>query len=143
MTMVAVMNGMTAVANFDLGTRNTFGLVSHARRGGLVTRLADIEQLANLAAAEQLPLHILGGGSNVLLRPQVDAVVAVMAIKGRSLAQEQDGTVLVTAQAGEDWPDFVQWSVDQGVGGLESLAGIPGTVGAAPVQNIGAYGLEL
>ncbi len=134
---------MNAVSNFDLTGRNTFGLVSHSRRGSLVTSLEDIERLTAVARAEHLPLQIIGGGSNVLLRPQVDAVVAVMSMKGRSLTRESDGTVLVTVQAGEDWPDFVQWTVEQGVGGLEGLAGIPGTAGAAPVQNIGAYGLEL
>ncbi|HWJ88829.1 MAG TPA: UDP-N-acetylmuramate dehydrogenase [Pelagibacterium sp.] len=134
---------MTAQDNFDLSDRNTLGLSSLARHGGLVTSHEDVERLDALAAAQDLPLRIIGGGSNVVLKPQLDAVVAVMAMKGRAISRTQDGTVLVCAQAGEDWPQLVQWTVDQGLGGLESLAGIPGTVGAAPVQNIGAYGLEL
>lgn len=134
---------MQIIPNYDLTAHNTFGLVSHARYAGQVTSVAELEELADFAAAEGLPLRIIGGGSNLLLRGRIDAVVAIMAMKGRAVATREDGRVLVTAQAGEDWSEFVAWTVGQGLGGLENLAGIPGTVGAAPIQNIGAYGIEL
>src|SRR5690554_4795503 len=112
---------MTALANFDLSDRNTLGLRSLARHGGLINSHEDVERLAALAVAQDLPLRIIGGGSNVVLKPQLDAVVAVMAMKGRTISHAPDGTVMVSAQAGEDWPELVQWTVDQGLGGLESL----------------------
>ncbi|UXN72700.1 FAD-binding protein [Devosia sp. A8/3-2] len=90
-----------------------------------------------------MPAHFIGGGSNLVLKDELPAVVGIMATKGRDIGRGPDGDVLVTAQAGEDWSEFVGWTVSQGLGGLENLAGIPGTVGAAPIQNIGAYGLEL
>jgi len=134
---------MDLIPDFDLTRLNTLGLPSRARFGAVLTKAADIEDLSRLAAEKDLPLHILGGGSNVVLRPEIPAVVGVMAAKGRAAEARADGTVLVTAQAGEDWSEFVAWTVAQGFSGLENLGGIPGTVGAAPVQNIGAYGVEL
>ena len=133
---------MDLIPDFDLTRLNTLGLPSRARLGAVLTSAADIEELSRLAEAENLPLHILGGGSNVVLRPEIPAVVGIMAAKGRAAEARADGTVLVTAQAGEDWSEFVAWTVGQGLSGLENLGGIPGTVGAAPVQNIGAYGVE-
>lgn len=132
-----------AEAGFDLTGRNTLGLAAKARFGALVRKTEEIEPLVRFADDEGLPLVVLGGGSNVVLGPEIDAVVAVLASKGRTIARQDDGSVLLTAEAGEDWPDLVAWSVGEGYGGLENLAGIPGTVGAAPVQNIGAYGVEL
>lgn len=134
---------MDVISNFDLTDHNTFGLGSRAQYGAVVAGTEDIEAIVEFAASERLPLHVIGGGSNVLLRERIEGVVALMAIKGRHVIGRQDGGVLVKAEAGEDWPDFVEWAVRQGFGGLENLAGIPGTVGAAPVQNIGAYGVEL
>lgn len=134
---------MDLIPDFDLTRLNTLGLPSRARLGAVLTSAADIEELSRRAEAEKLPLHILGGGSNVVLRPEIPAVVGIMAARGRAAQARADGTVLVTAQAGEDWSEFVAWTVGQGLSGLENLGGIPGTVGAAPVQNIGAYGVEL
>ena len=134
---------MDLIADFDLTRLNTLGLPSRARLGAVLTASTDIEELSRLARSENLPLHILGGGSNIVLRPEIPAVVGIMAAKGRAAEARADGTVLVTAQAGEDWSEFVAWTVGQGFSGLENLGGIPGTVGAAPVQNIGAYGVEL
>ncbi|MER0236640.1 UDP-N-acetylmuramate dehydrogenase [Fulvimarina sp. MAC8] len=132
-----------AEADFDLTRRNTLGLAAHARYGSLVQTVDEIEPLVRFAEDSGLPLVVLGGGSNVVLGPKIEAVVAVLATKGRRFERQDDGSIHLTAQAGEDWPHFVEWSVEQGFGGLENLAGIPGTVGAAPVQNIGAYGVEL
>ncbi|MCE7029594.1 UDP-N-acetylmuramate dehydrogenase [Jiella avicenniae] len=129
--------------DFDLSARNTLKLPATARYGAFVSDAGQIAALDGFARREGLPFVVIGGGSNVVLYPRIEAVVAVLATKGRSVVRQADGSALVTAQAGEDWPDFVQWTVGQGFGGLENLAGIPGTVGAAPVQNIGAYGVEL
>lgn len=134
---------MDLIADFDLTRHNTLGLAARARFGALLHAAADVEELARRAAAEGLPFHVLGGGSNVVLRPEVPALVGIMAAKGRDAVRRPDGSTLVTAEAGEDWSEFVAWTVGQGLAGLENLGGIPGTVGAAPVQNIGAYGVEL
>lgn len=129
--------------NFDLSARNTLALPSHARYGATVTTVGQLGELLDLASAKRLPLHVIGGGSNLVLHEEIEAVVAVMATRGTQIVGDSDDEILVAAQAGEDWSAFVEWTVAQGLAGLENLAGIPGTVGAAPVQNIGAYGLEL
>jgi len=133
---------MTVTPDFDLSAFNTMGLKSSARFGALIASRHAVETLVGFAKSAGLPLHILGGGSNLVLHDTLDAVVGIMVTKGRRL-ERADGTTLVTAEAGEDWAEFVAWTVSQGLGGLENLAGIPGTVGAAPIQNIGAYGIEL
>ncbi len=134
---------MQIISDFDLTPFNTFGLSSHARYGARVRSVSELEELTSFALSQDLPLRVIGGGSNILLRERVDAVVAQMAMKGTEIADATEGQTLVKVQAGEDWPAFVEWTVAQGHAGLENLAGIPGTVGATPVQNIGAYGLEL
>lgn len=117
---------------------NTFGLPARARR---YLRVTSADQLDGLPS--DLPKFILGGGSNVLLTRDVEALVLHMAIEGRAIVGEQDGKTLVRGGAGENWHAFVQYTLAQGLGGLENLSLIPGTVGAAPIQNIGAYGLEI
>lgn len=134
---------MQLIENFDLSAHNTMRLRSVARYGATITQTGQVPFLADLASEMGLTLHILGRGSNCLLREDVDAIVALMAIRGKFVHDRGNGAFLVTARAGEDWPAFVEWTVEKGLGGLENLAGIPGTVGAAPVQNIGAYGVEL
>lgn len=129
--------------DFDLSGFNTLGLTASARYGAVITENAQVAELAQFATSHGLPLHIVGGGSNLVLRQRLNAVVGIMATRGRAAAAHVDGGTLVTAQAGEDWSEFVTWTVLQGFGGLENLAGIPGTVGAAPIQNIGAYGIEV
>ncbi len=136
------MSTVPLIADLDLGANNTLGLASRARFGAVLRDASGIEALVDAAAEKQLPLHVLGGGSNVVLRPFIEALVVRMATSGRFIEDAGDET-LVTAAAGEDWPSIVAWTVAQGLAGLENLAGIPGTVGAAPIQNIGAYGLEL
>jgi UDP-N-acetylmuramate dehydrogenase len=134
---------MQIINDFDLTPHNTFGLVSRAQYATCVTSNAELTELAAFATKHRLPLHVIGSGSDLLPRGQVAGVIAIIATKGRSIIAEKDGCILVRAMAGENWSDFVEWTVRQGHDGLENLAGIPGTVGAAPVQNIGAYGLEL
>ena len=122
---------------------NTFGLAASARRYLRVTSPAQLEALHADVLLGSLPRFVLGGGSNVLLTQDVEALVLHMAIAGRETVGEQDGKVLVRAGAGENWHAFVDYTLALGLGGLENLSLIPGTVGAAPIQNIGAYGLEI
>ncbi|MFC5462314.1 UDP-N-acetylmuramate dehydrogenase [Massilia niabensis] len=129
--------------DFPLQRFNTFGLAARARRYLRVLDAGQLERLHADAALAALPRFVLGGGSNVLLTRDVDALVLHMAIAGRAVVGEEHGAVLVRAGAGESWHGFVGYTLDQGLGGLENLSLIPGTVGAAPIQNIGAYGLEI
>jgi len=122
---------------------NTFGLPARARRYLRITDPAQLDSLRADAALAGLPRFVLGGGSNVLLVRDVEALVLHMAIPGCAVVGEENGAVLVRAGAGENWHGFVEFTLAQGLGGLENLSLIPGTVGAAPIQNIGAYGLEI
>lgn len=104
-------------------------------------------RIDSLQALHSLPSHtrrfILGGGSNLVLIGDIDALVLHVALTGRALVAEDDEAWYIEAASGENWHDFVLWTLQQGWPGLENLALIPGTVGAAPIQNIGAYGLEV
>lgn len=129
-------------ADADLRPFNTLALP--ARAAWLAT-LAAPEQLPALRADARCagrPRLVLGGGSNLVLCGDLDALVLRVALAGRALAGEDAGARYVRAGAGENWHDFVQWTLACGWPGLENLALIPGSVGAAPIQNIGAYGLE-
>ncbi|AJE49030.1 UDP-N-acetylmuramate dehydrogenase [Celeribacter indicus] len=128
---------------FDLSEHNTLGLAARALHGGFLTEPQDVAAAHDFASRRGLPFHLLGGGSNCVLAPEIEAVVGLVRLRGRSLDRSTPDLVRVTARAGESWADLVAWTVAQGIGGLENLAGIPGTVGAAPIQNIGAYGIEL
>ena len=129
--------------DFDLQAHNTFGLPARARFGTTITHVGQLAPLLADAAAKSLPLRVLGGGSNVVLRPQFDGFMALMGIEGRHIVGRHGDQMLVQFGAGENWHAIVEWTLAQGLPGLENLASIPGTVGAAPIQNIGAYGLEL
>ena len=121
---------------------NTFGIDA---RASLYLRVASVAQLqAALAdpALARSPRLVLGGGSNLLLTGDFAGLVLHIASTGREVLPGDATHVHVRAQAGENWHAFVEWTLAQGLGGLENLALIPGTVGAAPIQNIGAYGLE-
>lgn len=134
---------LTLIPDFDLSSRNTLALRARSRLGVMISNVAQLPELLALARAERLPLRILGGGSNVVLAPEFDGVTAMMDLRGRTvIGDDADGVTLEVA-AGETWHELVAWTVAQGFGGIENLALIPGTVGAAPVQNIGAYGAEL
>jgi len=102
-----------------------------------------VTEVLAYAQAQQLPVLLLGGGSNLLLTRDVDALVLRMASRGIRVLSDDGQRVVIEAEAGEPWHPFVQWTLAQGFAGLENLSLIPGTVGAAPVQNIGAYGVEL
>jgi UDP-N-acetylmuramate dehydrogenase len=130
-------------ADFPLDSLNTFRIPARARH---YLRVTSAEQLAAALAEPALaalPRLLLGGGSNVLFTRDFDGLVLHMATEGREIVGIDNGCTLVRAAAGENWHDFVQWTVAQGLGGLENLSLIPGTVGAAPIQNIGAYGAEI
>ncbi len=129
--------------NVPLQELNAFGIVARAREMVRVRTEADLQAvLADPALAGQ-PKLVLGGGSNIVLTGDVRQLVLKVEVQGRALAGETAKHWIVEAGAGENWHDFVDWTLTQGWPGLENLALIPGTVGAAPVQNIGAYGVEL
>lgn len=134
---------LSLIPDFDLSARNTLALTARSRFGVLLDRPEQIEALFALAEERNLPLRLLGGGSNVVLSEHFEGITALLATKGRRIVATHADAVVVEAAAGEIWHDLVTWTVEQGLGGLENLALIPGTVGAAPVQNIGAYGAEL
>ena len=130
-------------SDFPLQPFNTFGLPARARHYLRVVDAAQLDLLRDHAPLAGAPRFVLGGGSNVLLAHDVEALVLHMAIPGRAIVGETGDAVLVRAGAGENWHGFVEYTLEQGLGGLENLSLIPGTVGAAPIQNIGAYGLEI
>ncbi len=123
----------------DLRPFNTLALPARAAR---YLKITTPEQLTAAALRDE-PRFILGGGSNLVLTGDVERLVLHMAIPGKRLLREDAEAYYVEAGGGENWHDFVQWTLAQGWPGLENLSLIPGTVGAAPVQNIGAYGLEV
>lgn len=135
---------MLLYRHYDLQPFNTLALPARASR---VVEFDDPEQLPALQKLWRKQPNrkrwILGGGSNVVMAEQVDALVIQVQNKGIHLMNQQAGEVIVRAQAGENWHQFVQYCLKKSWFGLENLALIPGTVGAAPVQNIGAYGVEL
>jgi UDP-N-acetylmuramate dehydrogenase len=122
---------------------NTFGLPAVAHTLVRVASDADVRRVVDHPELGRAKKLILGAGSNLILSRDPEAVVVKVEIMGRRLAHESDDALIVEAGAGETWHDVVAWTVEQGWPGLENLALIPGTVGAAPVQNIGAYGVEL
>jgi UDP-N-acetylmuramate dehydrogenase len=130
-------------ANASLQAFNSFGLDVSARLFAESHSDAQVREALVVARERQMALLVIGGGSNLLLTQDVDALVLRMASRGIRLLSETDAGVIVEAEAGEPWHPFVLWSLAQGLMGLENLSLIPGTVGAAPMQNIGAYGVEL
>ena len=129
--------------NADLALRNTLALAARARYLLRVEAAGQLLALATDPRWREIPRFILGGGSNLVLTGDFDGLVLHIAIGGRELAGEDADAWYVRAGAGENWHDFVGWTLAQGWPGLENLSLIPGTVGAAPIQNIGAYGLEV
>jgi UDP-N-acetylmuramate dehydrogenase len=139
----SVPGSVLFLADYPLRAHNTFGFDVRAK---LACRIEREEQL--LAAvrdprAARLPRLVLGGGSNVVLTRDFAGLVLLIALRGRRVVGEDADAWLVEAAAGENWHEFVAWTLAHGLPGLENLALIPGTVGAAPIQNIGAYGLEM
>lgn len=127
----------------SLQPHNTFGIAARAQRLVRVRSEAEIRELIAASDWARTPRLILGGGSNLVLTGDVRGLVLKIEIPGRRLLSAGPNGWLVEAGAGENWHSFVGWTLAQGWPGLENMALIPGTVGAAPVQNIGAYGVEL
>lgn len=122
---------------------NTFGLPAQAQRLVRITSDADVRAVLADPVLGPAPKFVLGGGSNIVLTRDLTAVVLKVEVRGRRIVEQRPDAWIVEAGAGESWHELVAWTLAQGLPGLENLALIPGTVGAAPVQNIGAYGLEL
>ncbi|WP_338746508.1 UDP-N-acetylmuramate dehydrogenase [Pseudomonas putida] len=122
---------------------NTFGIDVKARYFSQAQDDQQVRQALGQAQQRGLPVLVIGGGSNLLLTRDIDALVLHMASRGRRVLSDDGEQVVVEAEAGEPWHGFVQWTLAQGYCGLENLSLIPGTVGAAPMQNVGAYGVEI
>ncbi len=128
-------------SNFSLKSFNTFGIEAKAKNFVAVHSLDELKTVLVEYAAE--PKFILGGGSNMLLTQDIEALVIHIDLKGKRILKEDDDFVWVESMAGENWHEFVLWTIDQNFGGLENMSLIPGNVGTTPVQNIGAYGTEI
>ncbi len=129
--------------NVPLQSFNTFHIVAKAYSLARIASEADAQALGSDPQWDGVAKFVLGGGSNIVLTGDVKALVLKVEVMGKRLVEETAKAFVVEAGAGENWHDFVTWTLAQGYPGLENLALIPGTVGAAPVQNIGAYGVEL
>ena len=130
--------------NVNLQTHNSFGFHATAKYFVEINDADDLQRLINMPEFKQEKHLILSGGNNVLFTEELfDGIVVYINTKGIEIINEDENAVVVRAQAGEDWPEFVKYCVGKGWHGIENLAHIPGKVGAAPVQNIGAYGMEL
>ena len=130
--------------NVSLRPYNSFGFDAVAKQFAEINAISDLQALIQSGALQCQKTLILSGGNNILFQNEVfDGIVVYINTKGIEILREDGNDVVVRAQAGEDWPDFVRFCVGKGWHGVENLAHIPGKVGAAPVQNIGAYGMEL
>ena len=129
---------MQFAVNVDLKPYNTFGLAATAQ---YFSKLSSVEELSNLNT--NAPVLVLGGGSNLLFRDNIDGFVVKNEIMGIDLIREDADHVYVRAGAGENWHGFVEHCIAKGWCGVENLALIPGCIGASPMQNIGAYGVEI
>ncbi len=123
----------------NLKKYNTFGISAIA--GGLI-HVYDENDVFEVLTSSLSPIRILGGGSNVLFTGDIDGFILRNEIKGIAVIDEDESQVLVKVGAGEKWHQLVMWSLSHNLAGLENLSLIPGSVGAAPMQNIGAYGVE-
>ncbi len=138
---------MLVEKNVALQPLNTFGIAARAQSLVRVRHEDDLRAWRSLPGwappSPDSPVFVLGGGSNLVITGDVKALVLKVEIAGRRLVEETEKGWLIEAGAGENWHEFVAWTLAQGCPGLENMALIPGSVGASPVQNIGAYGVEL
>jgi UDP-N-acetylmuramate dehydrogenase len=132
---------MEILNHFSLKNYNTFGIEANAKQFVGVHSVEELKTI--LVENKDKNKFILGGGSNMLLTKDIDALVIHIDLKGKKIVDENDDFVWVESQAGENWHEFVLWTIDQNFGGLENMSLIPGNVGTTPVQNIGAYGTEI
>ncbi|MEC5216511.1 UDP-N-acetylmuramate dehydrogenase [Actimicrobium sp. GrIS 1.19] len=129
--------------DFSLRLHNTFGIESHADSYLPVRSAADLQAMLDDPQLSRLPQLMLGGGSNIVLTGDFHGLVLHSCSSGIEIVDADDNTTLVRAAAGVGWQALVEWTLQHGLGGLENLSLIPGSVGAAPIQNIGAYGVEM
>src|SRR5260221_491095 len=134
---------MQIESGVSLKPYNSFGLPAVAHTLVRVTGDADVRRVVDHPRLGRAPKFVLGGGSNIILTRDMPQIVLKIEVKGMRLVAERDDAWIVEAGAGESWHEFVEFTLNHGWPGLENMALIPGTVGAAPVQNIGAYGVEL
>lgn len=132
---------MNLIENHSLKNYNTFGVEAKAKYFAEVSSKEELIQL--LTDYQSVPTLFLGGGSNILLTQDFDGLAIKLNLKGISEENINESEILITAQAGENWHEFVQYCLKKNYGGLENLSLIPGNVGTCPVQNIGAYGMEI
>lgn len=134
---------MNIIKNHSLKNDNTFGVEVFAKYFAEVQSEEELISLLSDEKYKNIPLLFLGGGSNILLTKNFEGLVIKLNIKGIIEENINDNEVLISAKAGENWHEFVQYCLEKNYGGLENLALIPGNVGTCPVQNIGAYGVEI
>jgi UDP-N-acetylmuramate dehydrogenase len=132
---------MNFIQNFDLTPFNTFRIQAFAQYYAAFDSIASLKNL--LQNISKKPITVLGGGSNILLTGDVQGTVLHNQIMGREVISEDENCVVVRVGAGENWHEFVLYALDNNWGGIENLSLIPGCVGASPMQNIGAYGVEI
>jgi UDP-N-acetylmuramate dehydrogenase len=132
---------MEILHNYSLKNYNTFGIDVKAREFAAIRSVDELKTV--LAENKDKKKFILGGGSNMLLTQDIDALVIHIAIRGIAVVREDDDNVWLEAQAGETWHDFVLYCIQHNYGGIENMSLIPGNVGTTPIQNIGAYGREI
>ena len=132
---------MEILHNFSLKNYNTFGIEASAKQFANMQNLTELKSILEQHPSEKK--FILGGGSNMLLTQNIDALVLHIDFKGKKIVNEDADFVWIECQAGENWHEFVLWTIDQNFGGLENMSLIPGNVGTTPIQNIGAYGTEI
>jgi UDP-N-acetylmuramate dehydrogenase len=132
---------MEILNNFSLKNYNTFGIEAKAEQFVAVHTVPELKSILEQNKTQKK--FVLGGGSNMLLTKNIEALVIHIDLKGKKILKEDADYVWIESQAGENWHQFVVWSIEQNFGGLENMSLIPGNVGTTPVQNIGAYGTEI
>ncbi|WP_339662563.1 UDP-N-acetylmuramate dehydrogenase [uncultured Polaribacter sp.] len=130
---------MNIQQNISLKKYNTFGISVNAKRFISIDSVYQLQQLLKI----EKDIFLISGGSNMLLTKDIENLVVHIDIKGISIDREKENEVFITVNAGENWHEFVLWCVENNFGGIENLSLIPGNVGTCPIQNIGAYGVEV
>ncbi len=134
---------MNIIENYPLLKLNTFGVDVKAKYFTSINTINELIEVTNTNVFKDLELLILGGGSNILFTKDFDGLVILNNIKGKEIIDQNQQSIFLKVGAGENWHELVMYCVDNGWGGIENLSLIPGNTGTAPMQNIGAYGVEI
>ena len=134
---------MDIIENYSLKLYNTFGIEAKAKYFVDVSTINDLRKVLVFRRQKDLPILFIGGGSNMLFVDNFPGIVLKLNLKGIEILKEDNDYVYVKSQGSENWHHFVEWTLEHDFGGLENLSLIPGNVGTAPMQNIGAYGVEV